>query len=83
MTFKKIILSMVGTAILSAVFSQVGMAQIASDATKKTAGVQSDPDTFFWLFGIGLIILFVFMIVLALGKATIALSENIGKNYHS
>jgi len=51
-------------------------AQAATDANQQAA-----PETIFWIIGAVLVVLLIFMVILALAKGTMALSENIGDQH--
>ncbi|MCX6290561.1 MAG: hypothetical protein NT126_02200 [Bacteroidetes bacterium] len=60
---------------------QASGVKTANDISPEVVDNSTTQETFFWLLGAILVILIIFVIVLALAKGTMALSENLGDKY--
>jgi ABC-type transport system involved in multi-copper enzyme maturation permease subunit len=77
MRTKKIIAVILGT-----LFSVVSFAQTATvEQGLPKSSESTNPDTIFWILGAVLVVLFIFVVILALAKGTMALSENLEDKY--
>jgi len=80
MKMKKLSLFIAGMMITLSDFAETAVVKPVGEAMKTQADTSS-PETVFWIMGAALVVVFIFIVVLALAKGTAALSENLGDNY--
>ncbi len=79
---KILILILVGMFASLVSIAQSGI-NAANEAINSTTETATNPDSMIWFIGAVLVVLFIFLVVLALAKGAIAMSETIEINIHN